>query len=257
MRGRTVRTRWVSQGPIRNASFNLGLFKNYEVRDEGVPPVTVMISEEAHKKLARVYVQQRKMRETVGADVSKSLKFFQSVYGPATVSHFYATEIPDFHGEAFPGMMILMLDLKTMNEDRFTETMQDFYRKFEGRRASTEDFRRVVERHAGTDMGWFFNQWVYSTAIPTYHVSYRTTRSGDGQFRVKLRVVQQNVPEDFQMYVPVTLDLGKDRTARLRVKVRGERSDIDLPPMPAEPKAVHFNDLDGVLADVKMEDWKD
>ena len=55
---------------------------------------------------------------------------------------------------------ILMLDLKTMNEDRFTETMQDFYRSYEGKRASTADFRRVVERHAGTDMGWFFDQWV-------------------------------------------------------------------------------------------------
>ncbi|HEY8257793.1 MAG TPA: hypothetical protein VIG08_09060 [Gemmatimonadales bacterium] len=105
--GRSVRTRWVSQGPIRNASFNLGLFKSYEVREDGVPPVTVMISEEGHKKLARVYVQQRKMREKVGADVSKSLKFFQDVYGPAPVNHFYATEIPDFHGEAFPGMVHL------------------------------------------------------------------------------------------------------------------------------------------------------
>jgi len=42
------------------------------------------------------------------------------------------------------------------------------------------------------------------------------------------------------MYVPVTLDLGHDRTARLRVKVRGTRSEIDLPLMPAEPKAVKF-----------------
>ncbi|MEO7986879.1 MAG: M1 family aminopeptidase, partial [Gemmatimonadales bacterium] len=313
--GRTVRSHWVTQGRIRNASFNLGLFRNYEVREPDIPPVTVMISEEAHKKLAREMVQQRKMRETVGADVSKSLRFFQSVYGPTSVKHFYATESPDNEGLAFPGMVslswvtfqntsdqgddelfrahevahqwwgigvdyetyhdrwlsegfanfsglwymqtvrhdnskyfgmlhrwrddilarkdepgpislghrvqafkeerndyqtivyekgawvvhmlrILMLDLKTMNEDRFTETMQDFYRKFEGRRASTEDFRRVVERHTGADMGWFFNQWVYSTAIPTYHVSYRTTRSDDGQFLVKLRVVQQNVPED-------------------------------------------------------------
>ena len=65
------------------------------------------------------------------------------------------------------------------------------------------------------------------------------------------------MPEDFQMYVPVTLDLGKDRTARVRVKVRGPRSDIDLPPMPAEPKSVRFNDLEGVLAEVKTEDWRD
>ena len=374
--GKMVRTRWVSQGPIRNASFNLGLFKNYEVRDDSTPPVTVMISEEAHKKLARVFVQQRKMRERVGADVSKSLKFFQSVFGPPAANHFYATEIPEFHGEAFPGMIhlswvtfqntsdqgedeifrahevahqwwgigvdfqsyhdqwlsegfadfsglwymqtvrhdndkyfdmlrrwrdaiiarkeepgpiwlgyrvnaakdyendyqtivyekgawvvhmlrVLLLDLKTMNEDRFTQTMQEFYRKFEGRRASTDDFRKVVERHAGTDMRWFFDQWVYSAAIPTYRVSYRTTRGAEGQFHVKLRVIQENVPDDFQMYVPVTLDLGKDHTARLRVKVRGPRSEIDLPPVPTEPRHVRFNDFEGVLAQVKMEDWRD
>ena len=42
--GRTVRTRWVTDGPIRNASFNLGLFKGYDVREDGIPPVTVMLS---------------------------------------------------------------------------------------------------------------------------------------------------------------------------------------------------------------------
>src|SRR5262249_27129498 len=151
----------------------------------------------------------------------------------------------------------LMLDLKTMNEDRFTETMRDFYRLYGGKRASTEDFRKVVELHAGTDMGWFFSQWVYGVATPTYRVSYRTDRTDDGQYRVKLRVLQDNVPDDFQMYVPVTLDLGKDRTARLRVRVRGAKTEIDLPPMPAEPKNVRFNDLEAVLGDVKMVDWKD
>jgi hypothetical protein len=44
--------------------------------------------------------------------------------------------------------------------------------------------------------------------------------------------------------------------ARVRVKVTGARSEIVLPPMPAEPKAVHFNDLEGVLAEVKSGDWK-
>jgi hypothetical protein len=57
------------------------------------------------------------------------------------------------------------------------------------------------------------------------------------------------------MYVPVTLDLGDDRIARLRVKVRGAKSEIDLPLMPAKPRDVRFNDLDGVLAEVRMVDW--
>ncbi len=65
--GRTTRTRWVTPGPIRNASFNLGLFKGYDVQEQNAPPVTVMVSEEAHRKLSRRYVQQRNMRERVGA----------------------------------------------------------------------------------------------------------------------------------------------------------------------------------------------
>ena len=62
--GRVITTRWVTPKPIRNASFNLGLFKDYTVAEAGIPLVTVMISEEAHKKLAREYrfLQQSKMR---------------------------------------------------------------------------------------------------------------------------------------------------------------------------------------------------
>ena len=258
-----------------------------------------MISEEAHKKLARRFVQQRNMRERVGADVSKSLKFFQEMYGPPPVRRFYATEIPGWHGEAFPGMVhlswvtfqntsdrgrgrglprprggppvvghrgglrelprpvaqrgllqllrplvspdraedndkyfdmlrqwrssillregepgpislgyrvfaskdddlddyqtvvykkgawvmhmlrILMLDLKTMSDDRFTAMMKDFYAKYEGRRASTEDFQRVVERHTGAEMGWFFDQWVHCDRDP--HVSRRAPDRAGGE----------------------------------------------------------------------------
>jgi aminopeptidase N len=147
----------------------------------------------------------------------------------------------------------MMLDLKTMNEDRFTETMRDFYRSYQGKRASTEDFRQVAEQHLGADLSWFFDQWVYGTEVPSYRVTYRTVREGE-QYRVKMRVLQEDVPEDFQTYVPVSLDLGGDRVARLRVKVRGARSDIDLPLMPAKPKSLRFNDLDGVLARVRSVD---
>jgi hypothetical protein len=77
----------------------------------------------------------------------------------------------------------------------------------------------------------------------------------DGQYRVRLQVSQEGVPDDFLMYVPVTLDLGKDRIARLRVKVTGASSELELPPMPAAPKSVKFNDFEGVLADVKVVGW--
>jgi aminopeptidase N len=154
-------------------------------------------------------------------------------------------------------LRILMLDFKTMNEDRFTETMRDFYRTYQGKRASTEDFRKVAEQHLGADLGWFFDQWVYGTDIPSYKVAYRTEPAENGQFRVKLQVDQENVGQDFQAYVPVTLDLGNNQVARVRAKVRGPRTVVDLPLMPAKPKSLVFNDLDGVLAEVKMVGWRD
>jgi len=152
-------------------------------------------------------------------------------------------------------LRILTLNLKTMSDDRFTEIMRDFYRKYEGRRASTEDFRRVVEKHTNADMGWFFDQFVYGAEIPTYRVAHRTEKTADGQWKVKLRVRQENVPEAFRMYVPVTLDLGEKRLARFRVRVVGPLTEIELPPVPAEPKKVTFNDLEGVLAEVKAAGW--
>jgi aminopeptidase N len=154
-------------------------------------------------------------------------------------------------------LRIMMLDLKSMNEDPFSDTMRDFYESYEGKRASTEDFRKVVERHMGFDMGWFFDQWVYGTALPTYKVAWRSEPRDDGQFRVRLQVTQEGVPPDFLMYVPVMLQLDKDRVARLRVKVTGTRSEIELPPMPAAPKSLRFNDLEGVLANVKEVKWAD
>ena len=57
------------------------------------------------------------------------------------------------------------------------------------------------------------------------------------------------------MCVPVTLDLGKKQQARFRVKVEGPLTELELPPVPAEPKKVIFNDLEGVLAEVKSAGW--
>ena len=46
-----------------------------------------------------------------------------------------------------------------------------------------------------------------------------------------------------------------DTPKRLRVKVQGPLTEITLPPMPAKPKSLVFNDLSGVLANVTMEKW--
>ena len=73
----------------------------------------------------------------------------------------------------------LLINLRTMNEDVFIGTMQDFYSEYRGRRASTRDFQRMVEQHVGSDMNWFFDERVHEHRHPQVCLLLaRRTRSG-------------------------------------------------------------------------------
>src|SRR5260370_2865483 len=82
----------------------------------------------------------------------------------------------------------LMLELRSMKEDEFIAMMQDFYMEYRGRRAATRDFQKVVERHVGLNMSWFFNEWVDGTAIPRYVLSWRAEPPQGGHYNLQFRV---------------------------------------------------------------------
>src|SRR5262245_24497931 len=149
----------------------------------------------------------------------------------------------------------MLTDPETGSDEKFANLMRDFYARHEGRAATTEDFRGVAQRYAGQDLGWFFDQWVYGTDVPTYRFASRTERTADGKYRVRCRVRQTGVPETFRMPVEVGIDFGNDRVARVRVEVTGATSEFDLPLMQQAPKAILFNDLQSVLCRVEVVKW--
>jgi len=148
----------------------------------------------------------------------------------------------------------MMLNLRTMDEQPFQAMMRDFYQTYRGKRASTEDFQRVVERHVSQPMDWFFRQWVYGTAVPTYTVSWNAEPLTDGRYTLRLRVRQTDVPADFTMFVPLLIQFG-DGQALVRVKVKGEVTETSLA-LPDRPTQVTLNPLESVLAEVKTEEWR-
>lgn len=364
-------TRWAVEKPIRNASFNVGVFEEQNFTPEGVAPITVYRGPESSGG----------MGEQIGWDVENSIRFYEHLYGRLPFDRFYATEIPAYHGEAFPGLIHLsfatfdrndqrggheifrahevahqwwgigvdfktyhdqwisegfseysglmymqavlkdnekffkrlddyrwelinnrksflvespqagpiwlgyrtsssstegdydlviykkgawvlhmlrnlLIDLNTMKEDKYHGMMREFFTTYHDKSASTEDFQRTVEKYAGMNMGWFFKQWVYGTGIPSYKYSYKVEEVPGGKFKVHLRVNQANVPADFQMHVPVKIDFGDGKAARVRVLVRGSESEPQLPLLPLEPKKVIFNDLESVLCEVEEVDWR-
>jgi len=367
--GNIKTTRWASEGPTRYLSFNIGKFDELDIRDPRIPPVTVQVNSDAHRSIGRVIPSARDPEEFVGSDIAGSLSFFTKMYGAPLFQHYFATEIPYRHGQAFPGMIHLswltflgimtqgqdeifrahemahqwwgigvepagyrdawlaegfaefsgmwymqmvlndnnkyltalrrarenirrerekaapiglgyrageswrgdytlmtyekgawvvhmlrnmLLNTRTMNEDRFAAMMRSFYEQYRGKRASTDDFQRAVERAVGQPMDWFFDQWVYGNAVPTYTFSYNVVPDS-GAFVAHLHVRQTDVPETFKMYVPVLISFPEGE-GLARILVKGPETDVTLR-LPGLPKSLQLNPLESVLAEVKTESW--
>ena len=101
-------------------------------------------------------------------------------------------------------LRVLMYDPTQKNADgRFIAMMRDFIKTYAGQNASTEDFQKIVEKHTGEPMDWFFHQWVYGTSIPSYEFSYQLADAGSGQTEIAMTITQSEVPNSFKMKLPV------------------------------------------------------
>lgn len=104
-----VTSRWVVGKPQRNASFNIGVFKEFEIKEPGIPSISIHHVSTSHE-------------EDVALDVKQSMQLFTKLFGPLTISHIYATELPGYHGEAFPGMLHLSHEaFENFGDDFFAE----------------------------------------------------------------------------------------------------------------------------------------
>ena len=369
--GNTIVSKWQSELPTNQVSFNIGEFQEFPIQDPRIPPVTVQINTTAHDLIHRYIPSSRAAQQDVSADVANSLAFFTSVFGQPLFHSFYATEIPYFHGQAFPGMIHLswytflgmstkgadesfrahemahqwfgigvepagerdawlsegfsefagmwymqmvlhdndkyfkmlrdsrdeirhargksmplglgyrameswkgafslttyqkgawvlhmlrnmMLDSRTMSEARFQAMMRDYYETYRGKRATTLDFQRIVEKHIGQPMDWFFDEWVNGTAVPTYTFAWKADQdSAGGGATAYLRVKQTDVPDNFGMYVPLLIKFDNGE-ALIRLLVRGPATEKQVR-LPAPPRTIELNPLESVLASVKTEGW--
>lgn len=162
--------------------------------------------------------------------------------------------------------MLRMMMYDTRNpkgnpDERFQTMMQDFVKTHFNKDVSTEDFKRVVDRHVTPDMDldgnrrldWFFSQWVYGTQVPSYRFEYTLTGNA-----LSGRITQSGVSDTFKMRVPVYVDFGKG-WVRLGAATINGNSTVDLSATPIQlpqtPKRVAIAALNDVLA-VQIENVK-
>jgi Peptidase family M1 domain len=155
-------------------------------------------------------------------------------------------------------LRMMMWDRKTKDED-FKNMMRDFVKTYSGRSATTEDFKATVERHitpalnvdGNGKMDWFFNEYVYGTALPTYTFEGFFDKGPNDVIQAHLKLAQSKVDDNFRMLVPIYVELADGRTVFFgRAKISGNSTWEQIVPIPGlkdMPKRALINQYNDVL----------
>ena len=129
----------------------------------------------------------------------------------------------------------LMTDPKTGSDERFFRMLGDFVSVHRGQSVSTEDFIHHAEKsmtvasdlERNHKLDWFFGEWVYGTGIPSYRIETEVRQLAADKFLVQGSITQGDVPEGFEMLVPVVALYAKDKRVALgRVAVSENGGDF-------------------------------
>jgi aminopeptidase N len=60
-----------------------------------------------------------------------------------------------------------------MGTEKFWAGIREYYRRFRDRNATTAEFRAVMEQTAGSDLGGFFQQWLYRAGSPVIEGAWK------------------------------------------------------------------------------------
>jgi hypothetical protein len=164
---------------------------------------------------------------------------------------------------AFIAHMLRMLMWEPRTGDkRFSTMLKDFVKTFYNRDASTEDFKRMVEKHITREMDldgngkmdWFFDQWLHGTKIPHYTLVYRVEPGGNGKFTLSCTVMQGKVDDSFKMRVPIYALFKDNKLFRLgSVVLKGNSTSpqFKVKNLPGKPKRVLLCAYEDVLCTIK------
>jgi aminopeptidase N len=104
----------------------------------------------------------------------------------------------------------------------------------------TDDFKKVMEKASGRDLGWFFDQWVYHGGHPELKASWRYEPEDQ---TVRLKVEQTQTVDDLTplFRLPTTAELADESGARnVPIVIDGKSQEFVIPSS-SKPKSVQID----------------
>ena len=118
--------------------------------------------------------------------------------------------------------------------DTFWDGIRDYYKRYRDGSASTEDFRRVMEEHAHTDLGWFFDQWLKRPGSPVVDGSWKYDT---GTKRVRIELTQTQTGPAYRLPLEISATVGSAPPKISKIELTAKRQSFEIPAS-AEPSVV-------------------
>ncbi|MGD0404619.1 MAG: M1 family aminopeptidase [Candidatus Acidiferrales bacterium] len=168
-----------------------------------------------------------------------------------------------YQGDTYSKGAYVLLMLRSLmygdqgdNRDQaFIDMMHDFMATHHDSPASTETFKAIAEKHMTKQMDlqqngrldWFFNEWVYGTQVPRYHLKYELQPADGGKVKVHAEVTQSEVDNHFAMFVPIFADFGNGMVRLGQIGMVGPSTRTVDFTLDRQPKKVALNSYKDVL----------
>jgi len=112
-----------------------------------------------------------------------------------------------------------------IGDDKFFEVLKQYAQQRVWKTASTDDFRDIVEKVAGKNLGYFFLQWIESSGAPEFKLEYTIYKVGTKGFRVMGKVTQDM--DTFRMPVDLKIET-EGNPEQQRIEVVGTSSEFSI-----------------------------
>jgi aminopeptidase N len=118
------------------------------------------------------------------------------------------------------GGWVLHMLRRKLGDTLFWKGVRDYYSKYNGKNANTEDFREVMEQAGGQNLKQFFKQWLYTAGHPQLSVNWKYNAAVG---IIELAIVQK---QDILFEFPLEISIdGQLHT----INVNDKRTTVQVP----------------------------
>lgn len=120
------------------------------------------------------------------------------------------------------GFLVFDMLSREIGRERFQRILHNIMRRYAFREINWSEFLRAIEKDAGRNLRWFYEQWFERTGVPDFQLTWR-------QENGKLRgVIAQTIPY-YQAKLEIEVKDNQGQRLIRTVKIRGAQTAFSFP----------------------------